>query len=230
MLIKKVVSLLPNSWKRSIAHLINQYKFRKSISEFSQLEDPFTVSDELLKKLIVGWSNQGYSGQITYLKTCLQFAKTSNGSFLECGSGLSTLLLGIALKKSSVNYIAFENNDFWFNKMKEVLLKFQLKNVKLYHTPLIQKEGYDWYDYANVPLPETFSLIICDGPPGQTKGGRLGLVPEMKSKLLPGTVILLDDTVREEERSVIEKWKSYKKFTVAFNNLQDQHAILTIEV
>lgn len=114
--------------------------------------------------------------------------------------------------------------------MKEVLLKFQIKNVGLYHTPLIQKEGYDWYDYANVPLPETFSLIICDGPPGQTKGGRLGLVPEMKSKLLPGTVILLDDTVREEERSVIEKWKSYKKFTVAFNDLQDQHAILTVEV
>ena len=52
---------------------------------------------------------------------------------------------------------------------------------------------------------------------------------EMNSKLVPGTVILLDDTVREEERSVIEKWKSYKNFNVVFNDLHDQHAILTVE-
>lgn len=107
MPITKLSRMLPLSWRRWLVYTINRYHFRKSISEFSQLEDPFSVSDELLKKLIIGWSNQGYSGQITYLKTCLQFAKTSNGSFLECGSGLSTLLLGIALKKSGVNYLDF---------------------------------------------------------------------------------------------------------------------------
>lgn len=34
-----------------------------------------------------------------------------------------------------------------------------------------------------------FSLIICDGPPGGTKGGRSGLVPVMRSKLERSTLI-----------------------------------------
>jgi len=57
-------------------------------------------------------------------------------------------------------------------------------------------------------MPDSFSLVICDGPPGKTRGGRYGVVPVMKERLKPGCVILLDDTGREEERKLASRWET----------------------
>ncbi|MDO9580730.1 MAG: hypothetical protein Q7J06_09235 [Bacteroidales bacterium] len=51
-----------------------------------------------------------------------------------------------------------------------------------------------------------FCLVICDGPPGGTKGGRSGLIPVMRSKLERSALILLDDAARPYERLIAELW------------------------
>jgi hypothetical protein len=57
-------------------------------------------------------------------------------------------------------------------------------------------------------MPGVFDLVICDGPPGTTKGGRYGLVPIMRERLKPGCAILLDDAGREQERAIADRWKT----------------------
>lgn len=57
-------------------------------------------------------------------------------------------------------------------------------------------------------MPDRFTLVICDGPPGSIRGGRYGLVPIMKERLKPGCVILLDDAAREQEQTIAGKWEA----------------------
>ena len=51
-----------------------------------------------------------------------------------------------------------------------------------------------------------FQLIVCDGPPGHTLGGRYGLLPIVGNRLRKGAVILLDDAERSEEQVALRRW------------------------
>jgi hypothetical protein len=54
--------------------------------------------------------------------------------------------------------------------------------------------------------PPAFGLVIVDGPPGTSKGGRVGLLPRLADKLQAGTVIVLDDCDRPGEQRVMAEW------------------------
>jgi hypothetical protein len=64
-------------------------------------------------------------------------------------------------------------------------------------------------------MPDRFGLVVCDGPPSQTLGGRYGLAPVMKDRLGPGCVILLDDASREGEQEVVQRWAKELPCTVS---------------
>jgi hypothetical protein len=55
-------------------------------------------------------------------------------------------------------------------------------------------------------MPDNFFLVVCDGPPRRTKGGRYGLVPIMRERLKSGCIILLDDAGRDEELTIAKRW------------------------
>ncbi len=55
-------------------------------------------------------------------------------------------------------------------------------------------------------LPNDFSLVVCDGPPGVTRGGRSGMLPRMRTKLADKVSIFVDDTNREAEGALVKRW------------------------
>ena len=61
------------------------------------------------------------------------------------------------------------------------------------------------------------SLVICDGPPGDTRGGRYGLLPVCASHLADGCVILMDDAERMGEQAAISNWQNQYAVTVQVN-------------
>jgi hypothetical protein len=75
-------------------------------------------------------------------------------------------------------------------------------------SPLGQYGEFDWYCPNMETLPDRFSVVTCDGPPGDTLGGRYGLVPVMHHHLRSGSVILLDDAEREHEQEVAKRWEA----------------------
>jgi len=225
---RALIDLLPVKFRKYLLSIYNRVLFKRAIKEFSRLKDPTSASDSLLRRLIVGWGNQGYSSQTSYLKSCLAFVNSTRGPILECGSGLSTILISIAIKKYEREYHVLEHNDFWVGKMRDRFNELDIRNVKLHHAELVEYDSYSWYDWKNFQFPAYFSLVICDGPPAQTVGGRYGLLPEMDSRIKSGTIILLDDTVRPDEKTVIKKWENLKQLTVKFVNESDQHAIISI--
>lgn len=175
------------------------------------LEDPAACSHpghRVLTDLIYGWGNEAWSAQDEYLAGCLQHALTARGPILECGSGLSTILVGAIATKRGRSHWALEHRPEWAAKVQRCLKRYRLDRVVLCTDPLSDHGSYCWYDAPLAAMPDSFSLVICDGPPAGTKGGRYGLVPIMQERLGPGCVILLDDAGRDEERAAARRWQA----------------------
>ena len=200
-------TLLPSRLRRVMQSAHRGIVFRRAMKQF--LLAPAACStpgNPILADLIYGWGNSSWSALEEYLAACIQYAMTSDGPILECGSGLSTLLVGAVAKRQGQRHVALEHHAAWARKVKRYLTRYQLDAVTLMDAPLKDYGEFCWYD-ASLEMPARFSLVICDGPPGTTKGGRYGLVPTLRSRLKPGTIILLDDAGRDEERDIAHRWQ-----------------------
>lgn len=162
----------------------------------------------VLAELISAWGNAGWSAQEEYLRVCITQALSSDGPTLECGSGLSTLLLGVVAKRGGFEHWALEHQREWSVRVRRDLARYGLPTVRVSTAALKQYAGFDWYDPPLAEMPSRFALVVCDGPPSGTMGGRYGLVPVMREHLRPGCVILLDDAWREDERAVARRWQA----------------------
>ena len=182
--------------------------FRKAMKKF--LKDPSAFAEPgnpVLLDLIYGWGNEAWSARDEYLAACIQQALTTSGPILECGSGLSSVLIGAVAKKRGLSHWVLEHQAKWADKVQSHLNSYGLDS--LVHTnPLKNYGDFDWYDINVEGLSGDFGLVVCDGPPSRTKGGRYGLAPVLKAKLNPGCVILLDDGYRKEEVEIALRWKA----------------------
>lgn len=183
--------------------------FRRAFRQYRK--DPAAcaeVGNSVLSDLIYGWGNDEWSAQDEYLVACIQHALTTHGSILECGSGLSTVLIGSIATQRGIPYSALEHTPAWAVRVLSEIKRYDISAVTLFSCPIIGHGDFDWYDFPQGTGPASISLVICDGPPGDTRGGRYGLVPVMQFNLQPECVILLDDAARDDERRVAMRWAS----------------------
>jgi hypothetical protein len=225
----KLSSIIPFKIRKAILQIHQNWVWKKSIFEFkNRIEKNIVIDDILLRKLVYGWGNQGFSAQVNYLKTCIKYGLSCQLPVLECGSGLTTVLLGIVLNKSNIELYSLENSAPWAGRVKNALDSLNLHHTYLYEGPLKSYGNFTWYDVSELDVKQQFGLIICDGPPAQTNGGRYGLVPIMKEFIDKDTIILMDDTIRQDEMSIIKKWQTLISFTEEYVTEGDHHAILQV--
>src|SRR5262249_4210812 len=158
-----------------------------------------------LKRLQTAWDNEGMAAQTAYLREVARHASQTSGPILECGSGLTTLIIGLFAGRRGIKSWTLEHFAAWHQRVSETLARLQISTVKNYLAPLKDYGEFSWYDPPREGLPDRFSLIVCDGPPGSTKGGRYGVVPVLKDKFAPSTIILLDDADREAEADALRR-------------------------
>ena len=149
------------------------------------LKDPGSPATrtEDIADLLYGWGNEKWSPSVEYVVDSLQYARQTKGPVLECGSGLSTLLLGIVAQCAGKVVWTLEHNRLWSDNVKNNLAKYGIKSVRLCLNELRDYNNFCWYDPPFTQMPDNFSLVVCDGPPGETPGGRYGLLPIMQNKL-----------------------------------------------
>lgn len=160
----------------------------------------------LLGELIHGWGNKAWSAREEYASACVSEALRTDGPIVECGSGLTTIVLGAIAQKRGTSVWSLEHKPEWAHRVSAVLRKFQIDRVRLSARPLRRYPTFDWYDPPLESMPRTFGLVVCDGPPGRTRGGRSGLTDVMRDRIGSGTVILLDDAARRGERKIAKRW------------------------
>jgi hypothetical protein len=199
-------TVLPRPAHRVLKATYQRYVLNHAVR---QLAGAISREDDLpaglWSDLVYGWGND-YAAYPEYLKTVLRHAQNVDGPILEYGSGLSTLLLGLVADKRGLEVWSLEHIPVWAEKIHTELKSWWITNVHLCAARLQDYGTYVWYHFPWECLPTDFSLVVCDGPPADTPGGRYGLVPVMRSRLKAGCTILLDDANRAPERAILARW------------------------
>lgn len=208
--IKKFV---PRAIKQPVKNMLLRRQLRAAIKAIAHLADGQIPSLELLSELMAGWSNEGYAANLEYLEAVAGASLKTTGPILECGSGATTILLAILCGKQNVQVWSLEHFPEWRERVLETLKENGLSSgAHVCSAPLKDYGDFAWYDPPLAEMPTEFSLVICDGPPGATKGGRYGLLPVMGQRLPRGATILLDDAGRPGELELIRKWEAEAGF------------------
>jgi hypothetical protein len=200
--------MVPPPTRRWLRRTYDTWRFDAAMKRFlASPHSALAADSDVLPELISAWGNSGWIAQEEYLRSCIATALATPGPTLECGSGLSTLLLGGIAQYRGHEHWALEHMPEWATKVQRSLSRHNLHAVRLSCAPLKAYAGYAWYDPPLASMPRAFSMVACDGPPADTVGGRYGLVPVMRRRLAARCVILLDDAEREQERAIARRWE-----------------------
>lgn len=164
------------------------------------------LSHDSVAKLIYGWGNEGWSGSSDLARATYRYCKDLKGDVLECGSGMTTIMLAALGEAGGFRAWALEHEQVWHAQVCERLVHHRFDASRILYTPLRSHGDFDWYDLSRVDMPSAIQFVLCDGPPGSTRGGRYGMLDVLRDRLSPGAVILVDDTNREAETKMIEQW------------------------
>jgi predicted O-methyltransferase YrrM len=130
---------------------------------------------------------------------------------LELGSGLSTRLLSreaAALENGCV--ISSVDHDPQYNW--DTAGNAQADNVSFHLAPLVVREFGGKLCGAYLIQPDKLAskdpvdLVVIDGPPVNL-GGREGTLYQVMDYARQGTIVLLDDSKRPEEKAAIKAWQ-----------------------
>ena len=219
---------IPIKIRKSIRIKHQNYIFEKAIKEFKNKHHQIENHPEILQNLIYGWGNIGWSAMHDYLLEVLLSARKSKGIILECGSGLSSILISIVIEGTETKLISLEHQETWGNRVKHIIDKHKLSNVTIAICPIIKYEKFDWYDVKSIKFEDSIDMVVCDGPPSNTRGARVGLMPLMNKHLAKNAIILMDDYARDTEKDVIMEWKKTYNFSIKEKGSRDLYAILKI--
>jgi predicted O-methyltransferase YrrM len=143
---------------------------------------------------------------------CNEIMYANRTTIVECGSGVSTVVLARLLRsRSRGTLIALEHDAGWAARVSELLAAEALDHVaQVVHAPLSGDPR--WYDRAALrELPADIDLLIVDGPPAYVAGDELRRAPALElldPRLAPGATVVLDDVDRAGERDVLAGWES----------------------
>lgn len=160
------------------------------------------VTDGELTRLRMGWANEGWDAKPVFLKEVITALKMTTGPVLECGSGLSTVVMAALAPKR--HRVSLENHANWAQRVRGVLQEHGLiADVRV--APLTDRgDGLHWYSAVGT-LPSSIGLVVCDGPDSYGRG-RYPVLPLVRQSLAPGAVILFDDAAADGQPEVLDSW------------------------
>jgi hypothetical protein len=193
-------------------------------ADLNQVLDP-----KQLRRLRWAWANPN-SADVEYLAAVANAAATTEGAILECGSGLSTVVVGVIAIRKGRTFTSLEHSAWWSRSVRSSLKVAGASAVDYQVKPLRSYEGFEWYDPQGLEGREgDITLVICDGPPATSQGGRYGLMPVLSTKLSDSGSIFLDDYGRLSEESVVSRWEAEFGWSLeqVYSSAKGQFASLT---
>ena len=134
---------------------------------------------------------------------------------VECGSGVSTLVLGYALKAVGAGHlISFEHDRRSAERALALVGRHGLeRHVEIVHAALQETrfggESWQWYgpEVEDTLVGKRARLVFVDGPPGSLQPlARYPALRRLAPFLTPDAVVVLDDVARPDEWAITERW------------------------
>ena len=155
---------------------------------------------------------------------------------LECGSGLSTVVTALCLKKKGFGKVVSLEHDLAAKKNTDrELSRLGLEDyAKVIHAPL--QEGtfngkeQPWYSLPNSSedLSSKIDMLFVDGPPVTTcELARYPALPCFADKLSNKSLVILDDGIRDDEQKISKLWSNeYPELKKEFKFTERQAIIM----
>lgn len=185
---------LGDFWRKK--HGVTEARFDEAIARLRAGD----AKPEYFQWLLDGWGNP-YAATKEMLATIYELGK--GATVLECGSGITTLVLACAGAK----VVSLENDAGWMTRVYSHLQHYQL-NADVRYSPITKYEGFEWYQRPEIgPV----SLVVCDGP--QRKYGRDGLFALMDDEIKSATIVM-DDTDDSKQADLLGSWAKTNDMTI----------------
>jgi hypothetical protein len=220
--------LIPTASRRRLRVLHRKMVLSRTLHRIQAHDEYVPLSDQAVRGLLYGWGG-GWSLREELITELWHRAWHTRGPVLECGSGLSTLLLGIVAERQGYDVYSLEHDEKWRARVVSTVDRLRLHRVKVISAPLVMHDGYAWYD-APGTFPSKFTLVLCDGPPGATMGGRYGLLPELRPSMAADCVILVDDAAREGEQEMLKRWTAEHRVTHQMAGTEKPFAVVEFPI
>lgn len=144
---------------------------------------------------------------------CNEIVHQNRTRIVECGSGVSTVVLARLLRQRSggASVVALEHDARWATLVTDMLRRESLTDIaRVVHAPL--QNDPPWYARsALTQLPDDIDLLVVDGPPAHAPGQGRRRAPALAAfepQLTPTATVVLDDVNRAGEREVLTAWES----------------------
>ena len=134
--------------------------------------------------------------------------------------------MGVLASATNREVWTLEHSSDWAARVSRELDELQIDSVHICVKPLKNYGEYSWYDPPLESIPRDVALAVCDGPPGGGHGGRSGMLPVMKEYLADNVAVLLDDTIRSDEKEIAKDWAEALNTTVIERGAEYPYAII----
>jgi predicted O-methyltransferase YrrM len=150
------------------------------------------------------------------LLLCKEILSTKPRFVVECGAGISTLVMGYLLEKNGQGQmVTLEHDPVWAERVARWVTEHQLDaHVQVVYAPIVEQsvagKSYTWYDAATFkPLLATHEvdMLFIDGPPDYVHpDSRFPALAFLRPRFSPCCVIVMDDTERQDEAKAARIW------------------------
>lgn len=150
---------------------------------------------------------------VDHLATIVE--KTKPKRIIECGSGLSTLVMAYALEKNGFgSIVSMENNPRFANQTNDWLHRHGLaKWADIRFAPITRVKNpwdqmdYPWYEVPDSVNHQRFDFMFVDGPEGHIcHMARWPAIFVLRNQLEFDCTIVCDDTNRKQEEAMVKHW------------------------
>ncbi|WP_181778742.1 MULTISPECIES: class I SAM-dependent methyltransferase [Brevibacterium] len=189
----------------------------KEVSDFAALLKQFEV-DSTSTPRVGGWA-----ATVPAIRTIVGEIVRNDQvrTVLDVGSGTSTFWSALAFRERGYGKcFALEHDEIYVDRMNSVLEAHGLGQwAEVVHAPLVPwKPSFNypvssdhmpdrWYATSSIPDVD-FDIVFVDGPPGHAhEFSRLPALEILAPRLRDGSMIVLDDTIRVEEKGILKLWQ-----------------------
>ena len=195
---------------------IRRQRVRKLVAQLRSIERRSDAVMPIVTRLREVWGNDSYTADLGFLAEMVERTLTTRGPFLDCGSGISTVILGAITAGSDDSVWSLEQDEVWCREMRVELRRLGLPHVQLLHAPLEITGTAAWYTIDRSDFPRNFPLIICDGPairrslwpPDVFQSWRVGVVEALRKRGVSFETIVLDDADDRRCGTLIDTWRN----------------------
>jgi len=174
------------------------------------------VDPRLLQDLSRAWGNEAFCADRDFLAQIAARVLEGSGPFLECGSGISTVVAAALAGQHGSSVWSLEQNRAWYKRLRATLAALGIKNVELWYAPLRTSRDFVWFDLQGRRLPSRFSHVFCDGPAVFESeweepffsSWRAGVVPVLVEAGIRFGEILLDDASDPRAEALCRRWEA----------------------